>query len=107
MSSSRRAAWTDELARDLAGELRGRGSAGSSRKSRAHQKASAQKTASQDPLVWAHRAEDRVNGLLQQVVQNLGVQHPLHAILSRASEELSDYIFGAGSSENSGGHFRS
>jgi hypothetical protein len=69
----------------------------SQRRKRAREQAVVQKSQSRDPMYWACRAEARVNGLLQQVVQNLDESHPLSQILQKASDELSDFVYYSGS----------
>lgn len=52
-----------------------------------------------DPRFWAHAVEDKVNGLLQQVKQNLPEEDPTRRVIIAISDLLSDHIHGLGSEE--------
>ena len=49
-----------------------------------------------DPRYWAHNAEDKINGVLQQARNNLGPAHPTTILLNAMSEALSDHVFQLG-----------
>lgn len=47
---------------------------------------------SKNPAYWAHSAEDKINGVLQQAIQNLGEEHETTVVLKAISDCLSDHI---------------
>lgn len=51
---------------------------------------------SKNPRFWAHRAEDRVNGILVQARLNLPSDDPTRQLLEAVSEMFSDHIHGLG-----------
>ncbi|ADD80889.1 gp103 [Rhodococcus phage ReqiDocB7] len=53
---------------------------------------SAQTIHAKNPRYWAHAAEDKINGILQQARQNLGHENETTVILNAISECLSDHI---------------
>lgn len=53
---------------------------------------SAQTIHAKNPRYWAHAAEDKINGILQQARQNLGPENETTVILNAISECLSDHI---------------
>ncbi len=49
-----------------------------------------------NPSYWAHAAEDRLNGIKQQVLQNLPEDDPTRTLICAISDLLSDHIHGMG-----------
>ena len=47
-----------------------------------------------NPKYWAHNAEDKINGVLQQVEQNLPEDDPTRIFIKAISDGLSDHIYG-------------
>lgn len=47
-------------------------------------------------LFWAHLAEDKINGLLQQVEQAFPDDEPFRILLKKISEDLGDFIHNQG-----------
>lgn len=56
------------------------------------QKKSQQASNAKNPAYWAHSAEDKINGVLQQAQQNLGPGHETTVTLKAISDCLSDHI---------------
>lgn len=52
-----------------------------------------------NPAYWAHSCEDKVNGIKQQVEQNLPEGDPTRALISMISDLLSDHIYAMGKEE--------
>lgn len=57
---------------------------------------SARSVNAKNPSFWAHAAEDRLNGIKQQVLQNLPEGDPTRTLICAISDLLSDHIHGMG-----------
>lgn len=57
-----------------------------------HQKRGPRSQNAKNPKFWAHAAEDKLNGIVQQAEQNLAIDDPTRIFLRAISDGLSDHI---------------